>query len=179
MHSCFTGHASASQEVLQSSTSPYLLPPLPRRGRSDSPSGEGTRPLPRAVSPQPLPEDVRSRLPGQGALGAAPTLRKPSQLPAPLPLSEPSTQPLAAQPPVQRLQVGAQVLIWGPRMENRGEHLRPQGLRGQDAGASWLQPNVQRKQCAGWDTAASCGTREGRWAAARAPASFLPSVRSS
>ena len=57
-----------------------------------------------------------------------------------------------------------------------GEHLH---LRGQDAGASRLQPNVQRKQCAGWDTAASCGTREGRWAAARAPDSFLPSVRSS
>lgn len=55
-------------------------------------------------------------------------------------------------------------------MENRGEHSRPQGSRGQE---------VHRKQCVGPETTASCGTREGRWAAARAPDSFLPSVRSS
>ena len=99
---------------------------VPRRGRSDSPGGEGACPLPGAVTTA-SPRGRAVSVSWAGSSGGHPHPQETSsQLLAPLPLSEPPTQPLAALPPVWRLQVGAQVLIWGPSMENRGEHSHPQ-----------------------------------------------------
>lgn len=116
-------------------------PSLTEEGQIRQPQWRGYAPPARGCVTTASPRGRAVSASWAGSSGGRPHPQETSsQRPAPLPLSEPSTQALAAQPPVRRLQVGAQVLIWGPRMDPRGgEHLH---LRGQDAGASRLQPNV-------------------------------------